>query len=48
MVLPQTAQNARLEYPDDRQVEGAPPGPAHATCSLANSTHMSVSVPEWR
>jgi hypothetical protein len=46
MVLPQVLQKARLEYAEDRQVEGLPPGPTHATFCAENSTHVRVSEPE--
>jgi len=46
MVLPQTLQKARLEYEEDRQTEGRPPGPTHSTLCAGNSTHVSVSEPE--
>jgi hypothetical protein len=46
MVLPQELQKARLEYEEDRQVEGLPPVPTHSTLCAWNSTHVTVSEPE--
>jgi hypothetical protein len=46
MVLPQELQKARLEYEEERQVEGLPPGPTHSTFCSGNSTHVSVRAPE--
>jgi hypothetical protein len=46
MVLPQALQNARLEYEEERQAEGLPPGPTHSTLCAGNSTHVSVREPE--
>jgi hypothetical protein len=46
MVLPQELQKARLEYEEERQVEGLPPGPTHSTFSAGNSTHVRVREPE--
>ena len=46
MVLPQVLQKARLEYEEDRQIEGLPPGPTHSTFCAENSTHVRVSEPE--
>jgi hypothetical protein len=46
MVLPQDLQKARLEYEEDRQVDGLPPGPTHSTFCAGNSTHVTVSEPE--
>jgi hypothetical protein len=48
IVLPQALQNARLEYADDRHVDGLPPGPIHSTLDAGNSTHERVSAPECR
>jgi hypothetical protein len=47
-VLPHAGQKDRLEKSDDRNVDGAPPGPVHETSSRANSTQDVVSAPEWR
>ena len=46
MVLPQVLQKARLEYAEDGEVEGLPPGPIHSTFCAENSTHVRVSEPE--
>jgi len=46
MVLPHVLQKARLEYEEDRQIEGLPPGPTHSTFCAGNSTHVRVSEPE--
>ena len=48
IVLPHLLQKARLEKSEERQVAGVPPGPVHCTLSRGNSTHDSVSDPEWR
>lgn len=47
-VEPQTGQKAREEMPDDRQTEGAPPGPVHRIRSLATETQTRDGAPEWR
>lgn len=47
-VLPQTGQNARHDFPDDRHVAGAPPAPVHSTAPRGNSTQATVSAPLWR
>ena len=46
MVLAQALQKARLEYGEERHVEGLPPGPTHSRFCAANSTHVSVREPE--
>ena len=44
-VLPQEPQKALLEYEEERQVAGLPPGPVQATLPAENSTHVTVSEP---
>jgi hypothetical protein len=46
IVLPHSLQKALLDYSEERQTEGFPPGPVHCTWSLANSTHINVGDPE--
>jgi hypothetical protein len=46
MVLPQELQKARLEYEEERQVEGLPPGPTHSMFCAGNSTQVRVREPE--
>jgi hypothetical protein len=47
-VLPQVGQKAWLEWADERQVAGAPPGPVQATASRGNSTQAAVRAPVCR
>ncbi len=47
-VLPHVGQKARDDQSDERQVAGGPPRPVQFSAERGNSTHATVSAPEWR